>query len=230
MSQNGQVEFPTAPRLDIDAVLRAMAEVGGPVVVPGHPLAGGAVGAWKVDRPGRGSSVLTWRPPSTGRDITAEVTQTAQLIAIARWAGVPAPAYEDIVTLADGGVVVLQEFVAGVRPRRSSEVVASLLELSERRRGILAGTPFSGSATPLYLATDGPGFCLHGPLRERDERTRRLLSWVEAVGRAGDAVRGDDLVHFDYHFGNAIADPRDHDRVVVIIDWALRPATSQWTA
>lgn len=219
MSENGKVEFPTAPRLDIDAVLRAMADAGGPVVVPVHPLAGGAVGAWKVHRPGRRSSVLTWRPPSPGRDMAAEVTRTSQLIAIARQARVPAPAYEDIVVLGDGGVVVLQEFVAGIRPRRSPEVVASLLELSERRRGILAGTPFSGTATPLYLTTDGPGFCLHGPLRERDERTRRLLSWVEAVGQTRDVVHGDDLVHFDYHFGNALADPGNEDRVVAIIDW-----------
>ena len=219
MPDTGQVIFPTAPRLDINAVLRAMANVGGPVVVPVHPLAGGAVGAWKVYCPGRGPRVLTWRPPAQGRDIAAQVTRTSQLVAIARRAGVPAPAYEDIVVLGDGGVVVLQEFVAGVRPRRSPDVVAALFELSERRRGVLAGTAFSATPTPLYLTEDGPGFCLHGPLRERDERTRRLLSWVEDVGRKGDVVDGDDLVHFDYHFGNALADPRNEDTVVAIIDW-----------
>lgn len=216
--ENGKVGSPTAPRLDVDAVLRAMAEACGPVVVPVQRLPGGAVGAWKVDRPGGGSSVLTWRPPNHGRDIAAEVVRTSQLVAIARRSGVPALRYEDIVVLADGGVVVLQEFVAGARPGPSAGAVGSLLELSERRRGVLAGTPFSGT-TPLYLTTDGPGFCLHGPLREHDDRTRRLLSWVEAVGRTRDVVEGDDLVHFDYHLGNALADHRAAAQVVAIVDW-----------
>jgi len=142
------------------------------------------------------------------------------LVEVARRVGIPAPAYEDVVPLADGGVVVLQEFVAGVRPNLSVAVITSLLELTERRRGALKGTGYESEGTRLYLIDDGPGFCLHGPLRDHDRRTRRLLDWIEEVGRSGaDVVAGDDLVHFDYHLGNVFVDPRDQSRVVAILDW-----------
>lgn len=74
--------------------------------------------------------------------------------------------------------------------------------------------------SPLHLSRDGPGFCLHGPLRDHGRHTRRLLDWIEAVGRSGpDVVAGDDLVHFDYHLGNVLVSPGDQTRVVAIIDW-----------
>lgn len=197
-----------------------MASAGGPPVLPARPLSGGAVGAWEVVRPNGASSVLTWRGPQRGRDSAADVARTADLVEVARRVGVPAPAYEDVVPLADGGVVVLQEFVAGVRPNLSVDVITSLLELTEHRRGVLKATRYKNERTRLHLIDDGPGFCLHGPLRDHDRRTRRLLDWIEAVGRSeADAVVGDDLVHFDYHFGNVLVAPRDQSRVVAILDW-----------
>src|SRR5215207_354767 len=105
-----------------------MAAVGAVPVTPVRPLAGGAVGAWEVVRPSGASSVLTWRGPRVGQDASAEAARTADLVAIARHTGLPAPAYEDIVALLDGGVVVLQGFVSGVRPRACAEVIDSLLE------------------------------------------------------------------------------------------------------
>jgi hypothetical protein len=206
--------------MDIHAALRAMASAGGPTVSPARPLSGGAVGAWEVVRPNGASSVLTWRGPQLGRDNAAAVARTADFVEVAREVGIPAPAYEDVVPLADGGFVVLREFVAGVRPHLSVDVITSLLELTERRRGVLEGTGYEKEGTRLYLIDDGPGFCLHGPLRDHDRRTRRLLDWIEAVGRSeADAVVGDDLVHFDYHFGNVLVDPRDQARVAAILDW-----------
>jgi hypothetical protein len=148
------------------------------------------------------------------------VSRVAELVTLARNIGVPAPAYQDVVPLLDGGVVVLQELVSGMRPRVCREVVAALIDFSERRRGVLSGTRFATTPTPLYLTADGPGFCLHGPLRDRDSRTRRLLEWVEAIGHAtSDVVEGDDLVHFDYHLGNALAHSDDDRSVVAILDW-----------
>jgi hypothetical protein len=124
------------------------------------------------------------------------------------------------VPLGDGGVVVLQEFVDGVRPGRVPRVITSLLELADARRGMLSGTAYSDEATPLHLTEDGPGFCLHGPLCDHDRRTRRLLDWIEAVGRSdGDIVVGTDLVHFDYHLGNVLAALHDPSAVVAILDW-----------
>jgi len=178
------------------------------------------VGAWEVVRPNGTSSVLTWRGPRAGRDGAREAVRTADLVAIARGAGIPAPEYEDVVLLPDGGVVVLQEFVAGVRPEPNPDVITALLEFAERRRGLLKGTALADEGTPLYLSDDGPGFCLHRPLRDHDRRTRRLLDWIEAVGRVeSDVVVGDDLVHFDYHLGNVLADPHNGVRMVTILDW-----------
>jgi len=206
--------------LEIDGVLTVMATVGAPPVAPVRPMSGGAVGAWEVVRQSGAASVLTWRGPRAGRDGRADVNLTAELVAIARRAGIPAPRYEDVVPLPDGGVVVLQEFVPGVHATATTEVITSLLKFAERRRGLLRATGLADHGTPLYLTGDGPGFCLHGPLRDRDGRTRRLLDWIEAVGHAnGDIVAGDDLVHFDYHLGNVLSDAHDASRVLAILDW-----------
>jgi hypothetical protein len=213
------VTYPVVKRLEIGAVLNAMASVGAPVVSPVQPLAGGAVGAWKVARSSGELSVLTWRSSREGYDMAAEVQRVSELVAIARTAGVPAPRYEDIIPLPDGSVVVLQEFVHGVRPTAGRAVIASLLDLTDRRRDVLAGSSYPIEGTPLYLTEDGPGFCLHGPLRE-DERARRLLDWIETVGSSEpDLVVGADVVHFDYHLGNVLVAPEDPSVVVAIVDW-----------
>lgn len=214
------VRYPVVERLRIGDVMTAMASVGAPVVSPVQPLAGGAVGAWEVARSDGASSVLTWRPSLEGHDRTAEVQRVAELVAIARTAGIPAPRYEDIIPLPGGSVVVLQEFVEGVRPTAAPGLVASLLELSDRRRDLLSGPSHQIEGTPLYLTEDGPGFCLHGPLRDHDKRTRRLLDWIEAVGRSEpQVVDGADVVHFDYHLGNVLVAPDDPSVVVAIVDW-----------
>ena len=214
------VRYPVVKRLRIGDVMAAMASVGAPVVSLVRPLAGGAVGAWEVARSDGASSVLTWRSSREGHDRTAEVQRVAELVAIARTAGVPAPCYEDIIPLQDGSVVVLQEFVEGVRPTAAPGIVASLLDLSDRRRDLLTGPGHQIEGTPLYLTEDGPGFCLHGPLRDHDKRTRRLLDWIEAVGTSEpDVVVGTDVVHFDYHLGNVLVAPDDPSVVVAILDW-----------
>lgn len=214
------VSYPVVKRLRIGDVLTAMASVGAPVVSPVRPLAGGAVGAWEVARPGGASSVLTWRSSREGYDMTVEVQRVAELVAIARTAGVPAPRYEDIIPLPDGSVVVLQELVEGVRPTAAPRIVASLLDFIDRRRDLLSGPSHQLKGTPLYLTEDGPGFCLHGPLRDHNKRTRRLLDWIETVGRSEpDVVVGADVVHFDYHLGNVLVAPDDPSVVVAIVDW-----------
>jgi len=220
MRQGDTVDYPTVARLEINEVLDAMASVGAAPVVPVRPLSGGAVGAWAVRRPNGETSVLTWRGPTRGQDGVALAHRIAELVTIARAHGIPAPRYEDVVALPNGGAVVLQEFVAGTRPAPRRRVVAELLQLSERRRGVLSGTGHEKDGTRLYLRQDGPGFCLHGPLRDHDRRTRRLLGWIEDVGSAtDDVVVGTDLVHFDYHLGNVLVAADDASEVVGIVDW-----------
>jgi aminoglycoside phosphotransferase (APT) family kinase protein len=146
--------------------------------------------------------------------------RVSELVSIARACGVPAPRYEDIVGLPDGGAVVLQEFVEGQRPVPSRQSIALLLDLAERSRAALQGTTHATQPTPLYLTDDGPGYCLHAPLRSHSHQTRHLLHWIEEVGRSDfDALAGDDLVHFDYHPGNMLAHPHDPTRIVAILDW-----------
>jgi len=216
------VSYPTVARLDIDSLIRRIASVGGPRLVPIRALSGGAVGAWEV-RNGRGtSSVLTWAPPPGDDPAAGSLDRAIEMIDIARGHGIPAPAYESVIPLPEGDVAVLQEMVRGVLPYvATSGLVESLVELAERRRGLLATTRFAGETTSLCLVADGPGFCLHGPLRDHDTRTRALLERIEAIGTdtRAQVMAGTDLVHFDYHLGNVIVDPDDPAQVSAIVDW-----------
>jgi len=214
------VPYPVAPKLDIDKVIASISSVGGPEIAPVRPLSGGSVGAWAVRRPNGAISVLTWRPPTAGTDASSAANRVADLVSIARASGVPAPAYEDVVALPGGGVVVLQEFIEGQRPVPARRLITDLLVLSEHRRSALRGTDHSAQPASLYLTGDGPSYCLHGPLRDHSRPTRRLIDWIETIGQSdGDVLPGDDLVHFDYHPGNMLAAPDDPSRIVAILDW-----------
>lgn len=70
----------------------------------------------------------------------------------------------------------------------------------------------------LYLCDDGPGFCLHGPLRRHGRRTRLLDEWVAAVAaeHPDDLLAGHDAVHFDFHPGNVLA---SDGSVTGVVDW-----------
>jgi hypothetical protein len=145
-----------------------------------------------------------------------------ELVDVARSAGVPAPAFEAVFVLPEGDVGVLQELVRGVPPSRASpDLIDALLELADRRRALLTGSRFAGAVTSLSLVEDGPGYCLHGPLRDHDARTRALVERIESIGadRRADALMGTDLVHFDYHLGNVIVDPDEQAHVLAIVDW-----------
>jgi hypothetical protein len=57
-------------------------------------------------------------------------------------------------------------------------------------------------AVRLYLTSDGPGYCLHQPLREHNARTRALDRWITAIGASHTGcLHGYDAVHFDYRPG-----------------------------
>lgn len=224
----GAVGLERMPGIDIDAVLRRVVEAGGPALTVVRSLGHGAVGAWVVawpPSPGRRRSVLTWSPPlPAGAPPSGRIDRSVALVEVARAAGVPAPAYEAIIPLAGGDVVVLQEVAPG-RPLRDGEVgggvVGGLMELCERRRGVLRGHAAGREVTSLSLVRDGGGYCLHGPLAAYGARTRSLLERIEAIGAepGGDDLCGEDLVHFDHHLGNVLVDERDPRRVSAIVDW-----------
>jgi aminoglycoside phosphotransferase (APT) family kinase protein len=191
------VTLPRVPRLDVH---RHLSELPVPLAYEG-PCPGGQVGAAYVRWPDGHRSVLTRGP------------DVRELLSAARAAGVPAPAYELV-----HPPVVVQELLPGVVAHApTAAIVRSMAAVNRRCRGLLAGrTDLPGLA--LHLRADGPGFCLHGPLRDYDGRTRRLLGEVEEIGRAvPDTLEGDDLVHTDFHPENVLVD--ESGAVTGVIDW-----------
>ncbi|BCJ33678.1 hypothetical protein Athai_11810 [Actinocatenispora thailandica] len=211
------MSWQRARRLDgPDLVARVSAATGVPLSYRGR-CPGGEVGAayvcWPDGRPG----VLTWQPGS----LLGRQRAIAELLALARSRGVPAPAYRLVVPLTVGGepaVAVVQERLPGAPPDRFDEaLIGAMLAAHERFAGLLADRSDVPPAA-LYLTGDGPGFCLHGPLAGHDRRSARLLSWIEAVGAVSTpTMAGDDLVHLDFHPGNVLVD--GSGALTGIVDW-----------
>jgi hypothetical protein len=182
------------------------------LVADGTPP-GGQVGASYVRWPDGHRSVLTWQPPGT----LSDVRRAASLLQLAKAGGVPAPRYELVADLPTA-VVIVQELLPGTPPPAINQrTVDSMIEVNRRCRGLLAGRA-DLPAPSLYLRTDGPGFCLHEPLRTYDRRTARLLDAIEEIGAAlPEHLLGDDLVHMDFHPENVLVDTAGE--VSGVVDW-----------
>lgn len=210
------------PVVPIDAVkLRdAVATAGGPTFDLLERLDGGEVGAWLVRWPDGHLGVLTWSPPIAPGRPRGQLDDVMALMERARAAGVPLPRYEAVIDVGELGTAVLQERAIGLRPTTiTTELIDQLLHLAEVRRGILAGTEFSGRPMPIYLSSSGPGWCLHETLRAHSAATASLLDEIEALAGDEDFLVGDDLVHLDYHLDNILVDPDQPDRVTAVLDW-----------
>src|SRR5262249_11826260 len=90
------------------------------------------------------------------------------------------------------------------------------LTLNDLAAGRLAGHP-GIPAVRLYLTSDGPGFCLHQPLREHSARTKALERWIAKV-RASHSGQpsGQDAAHCDYQPSNILA---EDGRITGVVDW-----------
>lgn len=208
--------FERVRALDAPAVVVALRHAGGPHVELVRPLAGGAVGAWLVRWPDGHEGVLTWLAQPAQLDV---VERGIAITARAAAAGVPVPRYEAIVAL-DDGIALLQDFARGVPATTVTDgLVDALLDLADRRRGILAGTTEADHPMPLHLRRPGPGFCLHEPLRAHSPATAAVLAAIQAATPADDALHGTDAVHLDYHVGNVLVDPDDPGRITAVVDW-----------
>ena len=195
-------------KLDGPTLVARVAEASGVPLEFVAPAAGGEVGAAYVRWPDGTPGVLTWQPGAPKE----RYEQIADMLALARAAGLPVPAYRLIVPL-PGAVAVVQERLPGVVP--TEPPVDAMIEANRRFAGLLAGRDLP--RTRLWLTEDGPGFCMHGPLAEYSDRTRRVLGWVEEVGRSvPDEMPGDDLVHLDFHPGNVLV---EDGRLTGIFDW-----------
>jgi Phosphotransferase enzyme family len=205
--------FPQVSRLDAARVLAELARLTGTALAFDGSCRGGQVGAAYVRWPDGHRSVLTCQPAGNG----AAARQAGQLTEAARRAGVPAPRYELIAEL-PSAVAIVQELLPGSVPdRMSRRTLESMTELNRRCRGLLAGRA-DLPPPPLYLLTDGPGFCLHQPMAGYSRRTARLLAAVTEIGAAVPAsLAGTDLVHFDFHPGNILTSR--HGTVTGVVDW-----------
>jgi Phosphotransferase enzyme family len=210
----GQSDLPRATRWRPETVLADLEATAGIRLTAEGWCRGGQIGACYVRWPDGHRSVLTCIPPQH----PAWAHQGAELAGIARAVGVPAPRYELIAELPSVTAAV-QELLPGTPPAAvTSRTVRSMVELNSRLRGLLAGRPDLLPAS-LYLRTDGPGFCLHGPMAHYDRHTARLLDQIEEAGaELPERLPGDDLVHFDFHPDNVLVD--QSGAVTGVVDWA----------
>lgn len=197
--------WPRSARLDAPAVIERIAAITGVRLVLEGPCPGGEVGAAYVRWPDGRRSVLT-----EGR------ARAGHLLDLARAAGVPTARYE-LSAHVDGARIVVQQRLPGAPPATvDAGLVHAMLVLNGRLGGLLAGRR-EVPTVDLHLTTDGPGFCLHQPLKAYGPRTARLHDWVHDVAASTPDLDEDgDLVHLDYHPGNVLV---SGGRITGVIDW-----------
>jgi aminoglycoside phosphotransferase (APT) family kinase protein len=205
--------WPRAARLNAEAMATAIEAATGVALQVEGPCPGGQTGAAYVSWPDGRRSVLTFLP---GVTLAAMRAGSLAVIDALRATGYPAPAPE-LAAPAAGAIAVVWELLPGSPiTHLTSALLDQALALNDRQANRLAGVP-AIPAVRLYLTSDGPGYCLHGPLREYSNRTRALDRWITATGASHpDHLSGDDAVHCDYQPGNLLA---DRGRITGVVDW-----------
>ncbi len=209
-SPRGPHPWPRSALLDLREVRALVAASGLPLVVDGL-LAGGEVGAVRVrDADGR--------PGVLGLHVgdEHEIRGHLAVAEAARARGVPAPAVRCVRAVGDT-VLVAVELLPGTAVRRLTHALLDqALAALDLHAGALAGRE-DVATVPLHLLDDGPGFCLHGPLRAGGRRAARLEAWVREVGSgAPPELPGTDAVHVDFHQLNLLA---TDGRLTGVVDW-----------
>lgn len=177
------------------------------------PCPGGQVGAAYVAWPDGHRGALTWRPGVGLADLRGGPLAVVEAL---RASGYPAPGAELAVRVGDDVAVVWQLLAGAPIERFSGALLDQALDLNVRQAGRLAGQD-RVPAIRLYLTGDGPGYCLHGPMRGHSDRTRRLERWVARVGAGHPGqLGGQDAVHLDFQPNNLLA---DGDRITGVVDW-----------
>ena len=198
-------------RLDAERLIAALnAEAGTGLRFEGY-CSGGEVGAAYVCWPDGHLAVLTWLPRTGLREMRRGSLAVAEVL---RRNGYPVPGLE-FAAETDGAIALVWELLPGepVRVMTPGLLEAALVLNESQADAAPAGVP----PVRLYLTSDGPGFCLHEPLRAHSDRTRRLERWAAETGsRYPDFLAGDDAVHCDFTPANMLA---DSGRVTGVIDW-----------
>jgi aminoglycoside phosphotransferase (APT) family kinase protein len=158
-------------------------------------------------------SVLTFRP---GISLTQLRAGPLAVIGALRPAGYPAPAAELAIQVGEA-VAIVWELLPGAPV---SHLTTALLDEALALNRLQAGRLASHSAIPpvrLYLTSDGPGYCLHQPLREHSARSRAVEHWIATIGSNHPGhLAGHDAVHCDYQPTNLLAH-RGH--LTGVVDW-----------
>jgi aminoglycoside phosphotransferase (APT) family kinase protein len=209
----GPRTWPRAARLNAEAMTDAIESATGVALRVEGPCPGGQTGAAYVSWPDGRRSVLTFRP---GISLSALRDGPLAVLDALRQVGYPAPAPE-LAALAGDAVALVWELLPGSPITHLTTALLdqalALNDLQANRVVGLSGIP----AVRLYLTSDGPGFCLHQPLREHSSRTRALERWVTTTGASyPDHLSGDDAVHCDYQQTNLLA---DGDLITGVVDW-----------
>jgi aminoglycoside phosphotransferase (APT) family kinase protein len=137
-------------------------------------------------------------------------------LSVLRDRGYPMPRYWPPFDVEEGTVVV-QEAVGGVcRDDLSDGLVDTILDLNALQAGDALEDRTWNDYLAMTLVQGANGYCLHESLRTHGRVTRRIVEWVESVGRGMGPLPGGDLVHFDFHHRNLL---REGDRLVAVIDW-----------
>ena len=175
---------------------------------------GGEVGAAYVRWPGDGRrSVLKYRPDTRVEELLAGPLAVCEVL---REHGYPCPATELAVQVGEAAVLVQELLPGAPLDRMDHAALDRALALNEAQTGLLAGRADVPSMD-LYLLDDGPGYCLHEPLRQHGRRSGELERRIASVGAAGPVrLDGWDAVHHDFHHGNLL---RTGDSVTGVVDW-----------
>ena len=211
MASGGQQQWQRAERLDADHLVEALYTKTGVRLIVEGPCAGGEVGAAYVRWADEGRrSVLKWRPHSQVEELRRGPLAVS---AAARAAGIPAPATE-LAEQVGHAVVMVQQLLPGAKLDRLDEsTLDQALRLNQQQANLLAQRQ-DIPAVQLYLQEDGPGYCLHEPLRQHSSRGAALDRRISQID--GAAVAGNDAVHFDFHPGNLLA---IQGAITGVVDW-----------
>jgi hypothetical protein len=185
-------EFPKVRRLDAEALLAALRREHGVELRVSGPLDGGEVGAARVQWPDGREGVLKWRADYTLAEMAAGPLAAAEAL---HERGYPVPATRLAVQVG-ADVITVQELLPGKKIEYMNErLFEQALALNARHVGALAGRD-DVPRNRMYLCEDGPGYCLHEPLRRFSTRTAELEARIARIGaRFPDRLSGDDATH-----------------------------------
>jgi len=177
------------------------------------PCAGGQVGTAYVRWPDGHTSVLKWHPHITVDELRSGPLAVADRL---RTLGYPAPATE-LTAQIGHAVVMVQELLPGTKiDHLDDHHFDHVIEAHRIQANALADRG-DVPAYQLYLRDDGPGYCLHEPLRQFSRRTAALEGRISRYGAEHPGhLLGNDAVHGDFHPGNILA---ADGAITGVVDW-----------